>query len=161
VRAHLIFEEGELHVHANSRQRGNIVEALLEEIAGNYLGKAIWEEDGGLEDELLPLISSMADSLDFMDSEDEEDGLTLEEIAGIILDYKHSHYQDWLNQPIPALGNKTPRAARKTKKGTQALITLLEDIEVTEQMQAQAKDLPVYDTAWLWEELDLEKERAA
>ena len=42
---------------------------------------------------------------------------------------KEAHYHDWIDQPIPALGGKTPRAAARSAKSRQSLDLLLRDIE--------------------------------
>lgn len=43
--------------------------------------------------------------------------------------YLRDYYVRWLDEPIPALGNKTPRKAVKTKKGRAQVTALLKDIE--------------------------------
>ena len=43
--------------------------------------------------------------------------------------YLRDYYARWLDEPIPALGNKTPRKAAKTKKGRAQVAELLKDIE--------------------------------
>ena len=35
------------------------------------------------------------------------------------------HWQNWFDDPIPALGNQTPRQAAKTEKGRERLEALL------------------------------------
>jgi hypothetical protein len=47
----------------------------------------------------------------------------------ILRDMKAKHYADWADQPIPALGGKTPRAAVRTKEGRLKVDTLLKECE--------------------------------
>lgn len=42
---------------------------------------------------------------------------------------KERHYAEWLHDPVPALGGKTPREAAKTKRGHEKLDALLKDLE--------------------------------
>ena len=49
--------------------------------------------------------------------------------AEILQQMKATFYEDWLDEPIPALGGKTPRAAARTKKGREQLDVLLRHIE--------------------------------
>jgi len=45
------------------------------------------------------------------------------------LDWWNNYYDEWVTQKIPALGNKTPRNAVKTKTGRQKVIDLIDDYE--------------------------------
>ncbi len=47
----------------------------------------------------------------------------------LLLAVKAKHYADWIDQPIPALGNETPRAAVRTKAGRQQVDLLLKEGE--------------------------------
>jgi hypothetical protein len=56
--------------------------------------------------------------------------------------YLSDYYVRWLDEPIPALGNKTPRKAVKTKKGRAQVTALLKDIEngTSKQVGGEAVD---------------------
>jgi hypothetical protein len=54
------------------------------------------------------------------------------EVRSEIRNFKERFYSTWLDQPVPALDGKTPRAAAKTKKGRSQLEVLLKDLEYTE-----------------------------
>ena len=45
---------------------------------------------------------------------------------------KQRHYADWANQPLPALGGKTPREAVRTKTGRDQVDLLLKEFENNE-----------------------------
>jgi hypothetical protein len=69
------------------------------------------------------------------------------------------HYRRTLDEPIPALGNQSPRRAAKTTKGRQKVIAWL---KMLENLSAQCKsDDPMasYDFSWIWEELGLAEAR--
>ncbi|WP_299987100.1 hypothetical protein [uncultured Ruegeria sp.] len=68
------------------------------------------------------------------------------------------HYRDTLDQPIPALGDKTPRQASRSAAGKKQVIAWLKTIE---NRSARQTSSPVadYDFSWMWDELDLSDHR--
>jgi hypothetical protein len=66
------------------------------------------------------------------------------------------HYQTWLDRPLPALGNRTPRTAARTKIWRPRVIDLLKRIENGVERAALA-GRPPYDFGWIWKELGLER----
>jgi len=69
------------------------------------------------------------------------------------------HYKRWPDEPVPALGGKTPKAAVRSKKGRQAVIELLKDFEIHETGKASREGGEPFDFGFLWKRLGLEKER--
>ena len=69
------------------------------------------------------------------------------------------HYRRTLDEPIPSLGNQSPRKAVKTGKGRERVIGWLKTLE--NQSARQGRDDPVgsYDFTWIWRELGLGDER--
>jgi len=72
-------------------------------------------------------------------------------------EFYERHYREWLDQPVKALGNRTPRHAARLKTMRPKLITLLKDFESHAERQRRAGE-PAYDFRWMWEELGLERE---
>ncbi|HVB14971.1 MAG TPA: recombination-associated protein RdgC [Stellaceae bacterium] len=63
-------------------------------------------------------------------------------------------YRALLDQPIPMLGNRTPRAAARTASGREKLVIWLKHLENRSRQQPDANDpMAIYDFAWLWQEL--------
>ena len=52
-----------------------------------------------------------------------------QERLAILRDSMDRHYRNLLDQPIPALGNKSPRAAAKTARGRVKIVDWLKMIE--------------------------------
>ena len=69
--------------------------------------------------------------------------------------YLEDHYRRVLDEPIPMLGNRSPRRAAKTKKGRVAVIEWLKGLENHESRSAIEQGRPPLDTAWLWDELKI------
>jgi len=70
--------------------------------------------------------------------------------------YFDEHYRQTLDEPLPALGDKTPREAVKTEKGREEVIDWLKNLENNEQRRAASQKQKPYDSVWMWEELGLD-----
>ncbi len=86
--------------------------------------------------------------------------LSEEERRTIIHDSLDRHYRDLLDQPIPMLGNKSPRVAASTAKGRIKVVDWLKTLENhTAKFAGRNNDMATYDFGWLWTELDLNELR--
>lgn len=83
-----------------------------------------------------------------------------EESCAIVHDYLDRHYRDVLDQPVPMLGGKSPRAAVKTDSGR---IKVAGWLKMMENRTAKSADhnsaLAIYDFGWLWNELGIDELR--
>jgi hypothetical protein len=79
--------------------------------------------------------------------------------AQVEREFLRRHYEQWPDEPVPALGGKTPKAAVRTKKGRQAVIELLKDFEIHEARKTSREGGEPFDFRFLWKRLGLEKER--
>ncbi|MCP4307398.1 MAG: hypothetical protein GY788_21510, partial [bacterium] len=71
----------------------------------------------------------------------------------IIHDAMDSHYRAQLDQPIPALGNISPRNAAKSKAGREKLVAWLKRLENRNAGHDTDDPIASYDAAWIWKEL--------
>jgi hypothetical protein len=86
--------------------------------------------------------------------------LSEEERRTIIHDGLDRHYRNLLDQPIPVLGNKSPRAAATTAKGRAKVVDWLKILENhTAQMTGHNDEMATYDFSWLWTELGVSELR--
>jgi hypothetical protein len=86
--------------------------------------------------------------------------LSEEERRAIIHDGLDRHYRDLLDQPIPMLGNKSPRAAVKTAKGRAKVVDWLKTLENhTAKFTGSNDEMATYDFSWLWAELGVDELR--
>src|SRR6201982_811266 len=80
--------------------------------------------------------------------------LSVEERRTIIHDGLDRHYRDLLDQPIPVLGNKSPRAAVKTPKGRAKVVDWLKTLENhAAKSSGRSAEIANYSFRWLWTEL--------
>ncbi len=69
------------------------------------------------------------------------------------------HFRKTLDEPIPALGNQTPRKAVKTAKGRKKVIAWLKMLENQSAQQRPEDPMGAYDFTWLWRELGVGDQR--
>jgi len=75
--------------------------------------------------------------------------------AEIVHNTLDQHYRQCLDEPIPALGNKTRRQSARSKTGRQKVIEWLKYLENNELHRAAEAGQEPYDSSWMWHELKL------
>ena len=90
-------------------------------------------------------------------SKQKEPDIPVEEQRKILGEFYEDHYRKWLDEPVPALGNRTPRHAARLKTVRPKLVALLKDFESHSERQRRAGEI-AYDFSWMWEELGLNRE---
>ena len=114
----IYFQDNEIIAEVNSQSRFENAKGILEAIDGvGYLSR----ETKTIEDLLA----------DISDKDKEElfkDEPVPQEVADAIQDKLNDYYIGWLDTPLPALDNKTPRQIVKNKKGKQKVKMLIESI---------------------------------
>ena len=69
------------------------------------------------------------------------------------------HYRRTLDEPIPALGNVSPRKAARTARGRERVIAWLKKLENHSARRGSDDPMSSYDFAWMWAELGLSNGR--
>lgn len=83
-------------------------------------------------------------------------GLAPEEERAIVHRTLDAHYRRVLDEPVPALGGKSPRAAVKTPKGREKVAVWLKLLENHAAHRPSEDPIASYDTGWMWRELGVE-----
>ena len=114
-----------------------------------------------LENILQNLIKHRVDSVQSLESMMEEkakakpkkvdDEIPLEIKQALMKDMYDSHYREWLDYPIPALGGKSPKKAIRSIKGRQRVEDLLREMEYLHHESDDG-----YDISWVRRELKLQ-----
>jgi len=102
---------------------------MIENILESLVKNAVITEDTGSDQE-SNVSSSKLLEIDYTME------LDLEQIRHKFLD---DHYKTWPNIPIPALSNKAPRDAIKTKSGRSKVINLIKDM-INMEIRANKRD---------------------
>jgi hypothetical protein len=66
-------------------------------------------------------------------------------------------YREILDEPVGMLGNISPRAATRTKKGREKVAEWLKYLEYRSANSQNPQDpMATYDFGWMWRELNVE-----
>jgi hypothetical protein len=89
-------------------------------------------------------------------AEPQEPDIPEEERRAIVHEHMEAHYRRVLDEPVPALGGETPRAAVKTASGRLKVAEWLKLIENKNAMSGTVDSaMASYDFSWLWAELGI------
>lgn len=77
----------------------------------------------------------------------------------IVHDMMDRHYRKQLDEPIPALGDISPRKAVESGEGIQKVEAWLKRLENLNARTGEEAPMASYDTTWLWEELGILEHR--
>ena len=69
------------------------------------------------------------------------------------------YYREQLDEPIPALGDLSPRQAMRSEKGREKLVAWLKGLENHVARHKPPEPMAGYDATWLWEELGIKDRR--
>lgn len=86
-------------------------------------------------------------------------GLLPEEERQVIHQVLDRHYRALLDEPVPGLGNITPRQAARSPKGRETLVAWLEHLENQTARLDDASPMAAYDLTWMWTELGVAERR--
>lgn len=138
----------------NSMERAqhgqDVLETLLHGLVGPALSKLQTPDQLMAENERHQQGDGNRESTDTIDPEI---------AAEIIYNTLDQHYRQCLDEPIPALDNKTPRQCARSKKGREKVIEWLKHLENNELRRASSQGQTPYDSRWMWDELKLGKHR--
>lgn len=81
-------------------------------------------------------------------------GLSPDEERAVIQESLDRHYMNLLDEPVPMLGNMTPRRAAKSARGREKLVTWLKFLE-NGAAHGGGSPLADCDLTWMWEELNV------
>lgn len=138
-----------LTLTSNSMERTKRGQTELEELLSGLIGPAMTvlqtpEQLMAQQDEQPP--AGRSQSTPFLESE---------ETAEVMQAFLDQHYRRTLDEPLPMLGNKSPRQCAKSKQGRKKVIEWLKYLENNEMHRAASEDAKPYDTRWIWQELQL------
>jgi hypothetical protein len=132
-----------LVLSVNSRERSDRGRALLSKALGGLVGQPLVEMQS-IEQLMASQNAAVPSKLDMSE----------EERSAIIHDSLDRHYRDLLDQPIPMLGNKSPRAAVRTAKGRVKVVDWLKTLENHAAKSAGRNgEIANYSFNWIWTEL--------
>jgi hypothetical protein len=134
-----------LILEANSQQRAERGRALIAPVLGGFVGEPVIE---------TRTVAQLMASRPSGEPKALSSGLSPDEERTVIQESLDRHYMNLLDEPVPMLGNLTPRRAVKSTKGRERLVTWLKFLE---NGAAHGSGSPVAgcDLTWMWEELGI------
>jgi hypothetical protein len=137
------LKDRSLILSANSKNRAEKGRALLSEHLGGLVEQPLVE---------MQTVGKLLASRDTRPSPPTD--LSPEEQRAIVHATMDRHYRDLLDEPIPMLGNVSPRTAVKTTKGRNKVVAWLKTLENYSAKREDRKNaMATYDVSWLWTEL--------
>ncbi|WP_156964077.1 hypothetical protein [Muricoccus aerilatus] len=82
-----------------------------------------------------------------------------DQIRAILQQQLEEHYRQVLDQPIPALGNVSPRRAARSVKRRGKVVRWLKALENHSSKRPAGDPISEYDFTWMWQELGVAKLR--
>ena len=138
------LEGRRLTLETNSEARAARGRTLLAPIMQNLVGPPLSEHV-----DLLRLLEQ---------SREKREPLTIapEDQQAVMHKTMDDHYRRVIEEPIPALGNKSPRGLVKTPKGRERVADWIKTVENHSAHRPPEDPMRGYDTSWLWRELGVE-----
>ena len=141
---------GVLTLVTNSTERAQRGQAVLESLLQGLIGPALSSLQ--TPEQLLEERDTQRQDTDQREPADSIDPEIAAEIIQHTLD---QHYRRVLDEPVPALGDKTPRQCARSKKGRERVIEWLKHLENNELRRAASQGQTPYDSRWMWDVLKL------
>lgn len=147
LHASVRFEPGSLVAETHSTKRAAAVRKLLE----RHLGEAVRYRGTQEQDAQSALAEYRAQRTERVDG---QEAPMPAEVAEAMAEYEDHHYRFWIDTPVPALANKTPRQAARFRGLRGTLVGLLKDFTAAAELQRRATQR-AYDFSWMWGELGI------
>jgi hypothetical protein len=125
VLGHIRIKAGRLTVEVNSRQRAERARTIVEQTLGNQARYRATKVESVAAMMARARQAAPVDTRRLGQSELME----MSEVRAKIAELMERHYQAWLDAPLPALGNRTPREAARDTAGRERVEALVRQIE--------------------------------
>ena len=133
-----------LVLEANSQQRAERGRALIRSVLGDLVREPLIE---------ARTVAQLMASRPRGKSKPLSSGLSPDEERAVIQESLDRHYMNLLDEPVPMLGNITPRRAAKSAKGREKLVAWLKFLENGAARHGSGSPMAELDLTWMWEEL--------
>jgi len=144
------LEGDSLTLETNSPQRAERGRALLDPVIGPFVDEPVVE---------TRTVEELMDSRSAHEEPPSPSALPPEEERKFVHETLDRHYRSVLDQPVPALGDVSPRDSARTTEGRDRLVGWLKGLENANARLEPGSAIASYDTSWLWEELGVSDRR--
>jgi hypothetical protein len=133
-----------LVIEANSERRAQRGRALIAPVIAALVDEPVVE---------ACTVDQLAASRPRRESKRFSSGLSPDEERAVVQAGLDQHYRGLLDQPLPMLGNVSPRRAAKSARGREKLVVWLKLLENHAASHGSESPMAGYDVTWMWEEL--------
>jgi len=150
---HLELRGKWLVLEVNSLARADHGKQMLQQLLGKLVGASVSETqsvESALEEHRGRKRSSAREAAP---------PLPADEAARVMREFLDRHYRHVIDEPLPAIGDISPREAVGTPEGRAKVIGWLKYLENGESRRAQGERTQPYDFTWMWGELGVLEER--
>lgn len=151
VHANLRIEGAALIVETLSRKRARAARTLIE----RRCDESVLTFRDRKDQDPMEALEEHRRSVDAEPREQLEAAVPPEIAAQVIAQAEERHYRAWIDTPLPALFDKTPRQAARIRSLRRLLVNLLKDFDVASARCRNAGE-HAYDFAWMWSELGID-----
>ena len=139
-----------LQLSVNSENRAERARAMLAPVLEGLAGEPLVERQ-----DLEQVMAHSTDDKTHANSSD----IPEEDQRRIVHESLDRYYREQLDEPIPALGDLSPRQAMRSEKGREKLVAWLKGLENHVARHKPPEPMAGYDATWLWEELGIKDRR--
>lgn len=145
VFANVELKGRQLVVEVNSSERAEAAKARMADWLGERIGVPLTE--------IRTLAQMIADDA-ARDETDEGPEIPPDEMARVVHEMLTREYTKALDEPVPMLGDQTPRSLARTRAGKVKVAKWLKYLENSSAKSRAADDpMATFDFAWMWREL--------
>jgi hypothetical protein len=144
IHGHIWLNQDALELEVNSTARAARGKAFIQSLLGQYLGEPLTVHEN---------LEKALEESDFSAAPDPMDLNAHPEVQALLQAQLTAHYRETLDEPIPMLNGKTPRACAADPQTRHEVIEWLKYLENTDQHSPQS----AYDFGWMWEELGIDR----
>lgn len=123
---------------------------MLDAVIGPFVGEPVVE---------TRMVEELMDSRSAPEEPLSPSGLVPEEERKLVHETLDRHYRRVPDQPVPALGDVSPRDSAGTTEGRERLVGWLKGLENSNARLEPGSAIASYDTSWLWEKLGVSDRR--
>jgi hypothetical protein len=128
VLGHIRIEKHKMTIDVNSLAREAAIKDIVKKrCKGNARYKMTLIEP--LEAKLAEHRAKQTSARSEEQAREQQELMNRPEVKAQLREMQRKHMESWVNERIPALGNKTPMQAMKTAEGREMVIALLNDFE--------------------------------
>lgn len=148
IRGDAALRDGKLEVRVNSEARATRIRAFLSPALAGLVREPLVER--------MTLEQAMAEAPQARKPAPQDlDGIAPADLRKAVHEVMDRQYRKTLDEPVPMLGNKTPRQVVRSAKGRISVANWLKGFEQNTARLPESDPMRSYDFGWMWDKLGI------